>query len=63
MRRTKSSTSAASKALSRLSMGTPCSTGAKLSDGAAPTRRDGESPRTSSGNRASMAALRRFRAS
>ena len=44
-------------------MGTPCVTSAKASEGLAPTRREGLSGRTNSGNRASISLLRRFRAS
>ena len=44
-------------------MGTPCRTLANPPAGAAPTRREGELGRTSAGNRASIAALRRRSAS
>ena len=63
MRAANSSTSASEKALSRDSMGAPCTTGENCAAGAEPTRREGESSRTRSGKRASMAVLRRFSAS
>ena len=63
MRAKNSSTSPASKALESDSMGTACLTLAKPPAGAAPTRFDGLSGRTSSGKRSSIAALRKRRAS
>jgi hypothetical protein len=63
MRASNSVASSLEKALSRLSIGTPCSTGENCSARAAPTRTDGEFSRISSGKRASMSRLRRLRAS
>ena len=54
----KSITSSSLKALPSESIGTAWRTLPKASTGAAPTRLDGLSGRTSSGKRASMAALR-----
>ena len=56
-------TGAASTAPSHFASGRRCSNGTSSSEGAAPTRSDGLSVRRSSGKRASIAALRRFRAS
>ena len=58
MRMTKSTTSCSAKALSSESIGNACRTFLNLPVGAAPTLFDGESARTRSGKRVSMAALR-----
>ena len=60
MRVTNSATSSPEKASLMDGIGTPWRTGAKVVDGGAPTRSDGESGRTSWGKRASSSALRRF---
>ncbi len=63
MRASNSIASSFEKALSRLSIGTPCSTGANCSARAAPTRMDGELSRTRCGKRVSISRFRRFSAS
>ena len=63
IRATNSATSSSEKALSRLSIGLACATLARLEVGAAPSRCDGESARTSVGNCASNARFSRTNAS
>ena len=63
MRASNSVASSLEKALSRLSIGTPCSTGENCSARAAPTRMDGEFSRIRWGKRVSISRLRRLRAS
>ena len=63
MRASNSMASSSAKALSRLSIGTPCSTALNFSDRAAPTFSDGEFSRIRCGKRASISPLRIFRAS
>ena len=63
MRASNSRTSSSAKTLSSESMRISCPTLLNPSAGGAPTRSDGLSSRLSSGKRASIAALRRRRAS
>ncbi len=58
MRSTKSITSSSENALASESIGTACRIFANFSAGLAPIFREGESDRTSAGNRASIASLR-----